>query len=376
MKQEGVTHSSNLQMQCLDLLRFPLAVIVLFVHIFGNALTVSPDTLVEGRGVLQAFGDIVDAFLSSRSVPIYFFISGYVFFRSAHFDWAQYGRKLKNRLHTLLVPYIVWNAIALLVILFFRLPIFASINPVEGSPDFSLSALLNTFWNKECGVFPIAEPSGHIFPQNEALWFIRDLMVIALFTPLIYLLLRRVGWLLLVVLGVVWVLIECNVIEVLWFPLQGFFFFSMGAYMGVNRCDIVETFDKVKYSSAIVCVVASVLYMALCDSMPVVASFMHTCSIFTGLITAINIAAYLILRHHCRVSGFLASSAIFIYMAQTICAKYIFKALVWVVQPSTGLQYVLLTVFALCVALGFLLSLYYLMKRYTPSLLHVMTGRR
>lgn len=376
MVQDSITHNNNLQTQCLDLLRFPLAIVVLFVHIFGNTLSVSPDKIVEGSSLLYTFGDMVDAFLGGRSVPIYFFISGYFFFRTAGFSWNQYIQKLKNRIHTLFIPYIVWNIVALLVIFFFRLAIFASVNPIEDTPDFSLSALLNTFWNKNCGVFPIAEPSGCVYPQNDAMWFIRDLMVISLFTPLIYVALRRGGMGILLLLATMWALIECNIVEVLWFPIQGLFFFSSGAYMSIKRCDIVESFDKVKYSSAIVCVVTSVMYMMWRDCLPLIASLMHMCSIFTGLITAINIAAYLISQYHCRVSGFLRSSAIFIYMAQTMCAKYLFKAIEWVVQPFTGFQYILLSVVALIISLGFLLMLYYVMRRYTPSLLFVMTGRK
>ena len=77
-----IVDRKRMRSQTLDLLRFPLAVVVLLIHTFG----------VEGLGVNgRAFEpeqyplfvvvrDAIEAFLGGQSVPVYFFISGYVFF--------------------------------------------------------------------------------------------------------------------------------------------------------------------------------------------------------------------------------------------------------------------------------------------------------
>ena len=72
----------------------------------------------------------------------------------------------------------------------------------------------------------------------------------------------------------------------------------------------------------------------------------------------------------------LASSVIFIYLAQTICAKYIFKALLVVTGTTGGYTIFALALLALLLSLGVLLSLYYIMRRYTPCILSFVTGRK
>ena len=94
------THDrSDLRSQSLDLLRFPLAVVVLVVHVFtisevafgGQRLHVGDFPLFEQ---VRCF---LDAFLRGQSVPIYYFISGYVFFLGAEMTRKVYVRKLNNR---------------------------------------------------------------------------------------------------------------------------------------------------------------------------------------------------------------------------------------------------------------------------------------
>ena len=123
-----IVDRKRMRSQTLDLLRFPLAVVVLLIHTFG----------VEGLGVNgRAFEpeqyplfvvvrDAIEAFLGGQSVPVYFFISGYVFFLGVEWTRATYARKLKNRLHTLLIPYVLWNTIALMLLAVRLLPCFRS----------------------------------------------------------------------------------------------------------------------------------------------------------------------------------------------------------------------------------------------------------
>ena len=84
-----IVDRKRMRSQTLDLLRFPLAVVVLLIHTFG----------VEGLGVNgRAFEpeqyplfvvvrDAIEAFLGGQSVPVYFFISGYVFFLGV--EWTR-----------------------------------------------------------------------------------------------------------------------------------------------------------------------------------------------------------------------------------------------------------------------------------------------
>ena len=79
-------------------------------------------------------------------------------------------------------------------------------------------------------------------PANVPMWFIRDLMVIVLFSPLVYYSVRKSGLFLIV-------LLLCYIFNV-WIPLSGFsvtsyFFFSIGAFACIKNIDIIVFCRKI-----------------------------------------------------------------------------------------------------------------------------------
>ena len=117
------------------------------------------------------FYGFFDAFLRNQSVPIYFFIAGYVFFLGITLTIDTYGHKLKNRTKSLLIPYVSWNTLAVLIALLAFLPEFKTILPNIQNIHFhwNVPSILETFWNAWFGIFstgrPMA-PGGLIYPQD------------------------------------------------------------------------------------------------------------------------------------------------------------------------------------------------------------------
>ena len=73
----GNLSNENLRSQSLDLLRFPLAVVILLIHIFStDGITFQGKTLTfESYPLFLFVNRLIDAFLRGQSVPIYYFIS-------------------------------------------------------------------------------------------------------------------------------------------------------------------------------------------------------------------------------------------------------------------------------------------------------------
>ena len=118
--------------ETISLLRFPLTVFVVFIHynigVRGFSLhgvTYGLDAPEWFRWVTALFSDV----LPRTAVPLFYIISGYLFFRGGSFDTDLYRRKLRTRASTLLVPYLLWNVIAVLVQLSHRLPFLSSVFP-------------------------------------------------------------------------------------------------------------------------------------------------------------------------------------------------------------------------------------------------------
>ena len=177
----------SMRSESLDLLRFPLALVIVGIHVLDfrgfqiDGITV--DT--SGYRILQFMYNLKAAFFKDQSVPIYFFISGYVFFLGRNMNAGKFKTKFKNRLKSLFIPYVSWNYLALFLMLLAKLLVYAPADNTASELDFSVGAILNTLWNTNMGVINNSGDTA-IVPQDFAMWFVRDLIIIVLTTPLLY----------------------------------------------------------------------------------------------------------------------------------------------------------------------------------------------
>lgn len=94
-------------------------------------------------------------------------------------DLNTYLRKTKSRVRSLLVPYLLWNAAGCVI---FLIKVYGFGYPGSGIVDdgrIDIPMLLRGFW---C--------VGNEYPFDSPLWFIRDLFVISLLSPIIGLMAR------------------------------------------------------------------------------------------------------------------------------------------------------------------------------------------
>lgn len=162
----------------ISFLRFPLICIVVFIH------TDLSDIHMAGRQIVAA-GEYVgyETFrhflqqLFLLAVPAFFAISGYLFFNwQGKFTKDVYVRKIGKRVRTLLVPYLLWNLIVWAVNTLGPL-LLPSLAAGRGATlaDYDLPRFLMAFWDTGGGK-----------PVCIQLWFLRDLIVTCLVSPVIY----------------------------------------------------------------------------------------------------------------------------------------------------------------------------------------------
>lgn len=376
---------NDLRSQSLDLLRFPLAVVVLAIHTFSTEGFKIHGTVIsfENMPVLLEVNHFIDGFLRGQSVPIYFFISGFVFFLGIELTKEKYIQKLKNRVKTLLVPYLIWNIIAVLLFLLRFLPCFSSLFPNihKIRLDFSLPAILGTFWNANEGIFiqPISVDevvSNSIYPQDVPLWFVRDLMIVVLCTPLLYEMLKRTRYYLVLGLGILWFGLAYWDLGYVNQLLTAFFFFSWGAYMSVNKKDMMNEFGRFFRGSMIFYPLLALLFVVSVHYFPSASDTIKRLNVFVGLFFAYNVSAWLLTHHICKVSSFLASSGFFIYVTHTLICGELLKLLFFVFRPATDLSMLCVYVLTVAITVASLLLVFYLLRRYMPSFLKVIAGRK
>ena len=377
---------NDLRSQSLDLLRFPLAVVVLIIHTFdyGGPTVQGTSVAVDGLPFFLEITHFIDGFLRRQSVPIYFFISGYVFFLGVKLTKEKYAQKLRNRVKTLLIPYLIWNTIAVLYSLTRIVPCLAFLFPNASKLqlDVSLSNVLGAFWNYSNGI--LVNPTASVevaesldtFPANPPLWFVRDLMIVVLCTPLLYWLLNRTRYYVVLILGILWFALGYLELGHAYRLLTAFFFFSWGAYMSVNEKDMMHEFNRFFKPSMVLYPSLALLYVLSVHCFPSLSDTIKRVNVFVGLLFAYNLSSWLLRHKVCKVSPFLASSSFFIYVAHGIFCGDWLKVFFVVLRPTGELGFISVYALAVVANVGLLLLAFYLLRRFAPGLLKVVAGRK
>lgn len=380
-KQSYYNHQ-NLRSQSLDLLRFPLAIIIVIVHTFSQNLTLHGTVYsLNNMPFLTIINNIIDIFFRGQSVPIYYFISGYVFFLGGEFTFNKYKEKLKNRSKTILIPYFAWNIISVLSALLMFLPIFKSLVPNIHTIElnFSVQSILQCFWDNSNSIFAQTENPiwAKISPHNYALWFIRDLMIVVISAPIIYSLIRKTRYYLIVVLFTLWFFIgkysEYGRFDQL---LSAFSFFYLGAYFSINKKDMIQIFSKFFSISIILYITFGISCIFSELYAPEYFYYLKRINIVIGLFLAYNISSQLITKNICKVNKFLSQSSYFIYLSHALICTSILKLLFIVLKPSNDISMVITYLSTVILTIIILLISNYILIKFFPSLYKLLTGKK
>ena len=198
--------NDKLLSQSINFLRFPLIIGILYVHFYLAKTGLSIHGVKYGADAPDWFfylNVFCSGILSAVSVPMFFWFSGLLFFYKTEFCLEAYKKKLRRRVRTLLVPYILWNLIAILWTAKIFVPGLSSLfsNADGVKLNLTIWGFINCFYDNSRGLFLAPEVNlvNPAIPINGPLWYIRDLMVLVLISPVLYWLIKKLRvWLLLV----------------------------------------------------------------------------------------------------------------------------------------------------------------------------------
>ena len=371
---------SSLTSDTISALRFPLSLGVVFIHfnILSDALA------VRGTGsaghfpewltcVVTLFSDI----LARLAVPLFFIISGYLFFR-ADFTLRSYKEKLRKRARTILVPYVLWNVIAVITVgVKFILP---GLNQNKTMPtiDWSLPAMLACFYDKSRGIFqnPEGEISTYIYPQDFPLWFVRDLMLMFILAPLLYWMLKKSGWLAVAVLGFLnfasHVFHDHMTIYVPQF-LVAIFYFSWGACYGLKGMDMVESMRRHAWAALLYPLWAVAVMLTVGNPYNIC---IREASLIFGIFAAVVLTARLLERGTIRVNKFLSDGSFFLYALHGLLIAPLGRCVTKAFYVDNALYMTALYFLVPLSTTAISYVLYRLLRRYAPRICDCLTGGR
>jgi hypothetical protein len=315
------------------------------------------------------FENLVSEVMGHISVPFLFVIAGFLFFKNYELTYENTKQKLSRRTHSLLIPYLIWNAVTLVGLFVIQLK----------RPDLSIyfnqdrTLIVDyTVWDFLNGFLGIRD----VYIYNRPLWFIRDLMIMALFSPCFWLVLKRLPLAVtLSALGVIWFLVPN-----LW-PLRsglghdGLVFYSIGALIAIRTIDITWI-DK--HGKIITCVfiVLSVLeaYLRTID-------YYHWRFHRTVLVMGILCIWYVskeIMRFKTlsQILRALSGFAFFVYVSHMPIFLKIVRGALQLLLPFDSLGVLFAYIAAVLITVPLLVTVAYLLRMYLPNLFAVLNGQR
>lgn len=369
----------------IDTLRPILAVMVVGLHVRPYY---SDGTEQFLNGLYDASVIAIFRILFSLAVPVFFLISGYLFFRNLeNWDFTVWKGKIRKRANTLLVPYILWNFIAFLGFIITR----KAGQIIKGNSSVDLVSLFNErgwiriFWDRclygeinpdRINLFGIAVGTGT--PMNEPTWFLRDLMMVILFTPLIYFLIKKAGRLFILITGILFCID-------LWIPFSGFsvksfFMFSLGAWFCINQKSMLDSFRRfpvLQYVSAILFLVIASLSFNGNKWISCVSSRLFILCGIPALFCLVSNMISVRNKQATSLPSTFVDSSFFVYLMHTVLVT---DAIHWLLSlvsdsPNRIIMFVMLVLNTILVYLC-CHCLYMLLKRYSPRLLTLLTGNR
>lgn len=303
-------------------LRFPLALAVVMIHAHRTEL------LAAATADTQWWAALVSHGITRFAVPLFFVISGYLFFQGLQtWNGGRFVGKLKRRLVTLLLPFVVWNVAALL--LYWLQSALPALLRGESAVDLWTYALgkggVGIFWNAMPLGADAVNLAGWHFEGTRApllvpLWFMRDLMVNVLLVPATFFLLHC--------LRGAWVAMLAVVYYSRFYPsffdvsMQSVFFFTFGAWVSRWKGDAGERLVPFALP-ALVLAVAAMWIERSSEVWPRVTALLGRANYLVGEAYVLAAMAGVVGGAKClsrmfKPSVFLAESSFFIYAAHII----------------------------------------------------------
>lgn len=337
---------------------------MILIHAYSIGDNLPSET--TGFADQAVFADFVKELVSQGiahvSVPLFFLLSGYFFFLSPDWSLSTYKSKLASRVKTLLIPFVFWNLATLLMYaLAQRMPFTSSLFSGQNAPISSYHAF--DYLNALIGLR--GEPMSYQF------WFIRDLMVMVLFTPLLYWFLRTVPKTFLALVFTLWIL----ELWPLYVPCSAaVLFFSAGSYLALLKASL---FRLDKYGIPIAIAYAILLIVGTIAKDHSFHLYIDKTGILFGIVAALYATQYA--QAHEKTRRFLTWAAGYSFYIFAVHEPFV--AMLWKIAkkfiPPHSSFTVLILYFGipLAVITGAFVS-YQVLKSIAPKLLRVISGGR
>lgn len=309
----------------------------------------------------RRFVRIVDSAAFSTIGPtVFFIISGFLFYKGYEADGA-WKRKVLSRVRTLGIPYIFWNLLASPYMVFILVSVAGLFIPLEPHHvDFSLK-----------DIFLGSAPG--FYPANAALWYIRELMIMVVLSPLLWRVIRsRFAPWFIGVLFIIWGIIASKTVGGLENISQAAFGFTFGGYI----CRKEKTPFDVPTRIGIISFLAFIFLVGLQLVAGTEFKFLVILINLTGFVALFAVADRLARSRFAIPLAWLGEASMFIYVVHLIHRKVIADKIIALLNPTSDIAAWLAIVVAFIFIFVYTFGAWLLLRNLAPKLLNFIMGGR
>lgn len=290
--------------------------------------------------------------LAGIAMSYFFLITSYLFFRNFSFD--NYQEKLKKRFHSIVIPYLIWNVIAL-ILQIIKSPSIILNNTAGGV------ILQNFVYIRWLG--------GSVV--NSPLWYLFRIMEYILLAPLFYIICHNNRkYFGIVIIGILVIL--NGVFGISYFDFTYFLpEFLFGCYLSINKQDAFENFVGNENSHN---TIKAILFFAICI---ILACAIRPCSslpILQCLLRFIILIPFICFMRNSKAFNFppqLRGLGMFLY-----CSHDIFYRIIRNVLKNFNCDVLVLFVILFVSTMLMTTLIYLLMSKFSKKTLSILTGGR
>lgn len=364
-----------------DWLRFPLVLLVVFLHCKGTPDDMHIDWInfgvMDGYNFLRIY---ISNIISGVAVLLFFMISGYLFYnRIIEFSYRTYLVKIKRRVKSLLLPYVFW------ILLFMAGNIILIIH---SSDSVSVWRVVKAYmvehgywhlfwdcWSPEITKnLPIGFLQDNSAPLLVPMWFVRDLFVVSLFSPLLWWGVKKADIVFVVIMGICYVFKIWPYIHGV--SIQSFFFFTLGVLLSKYEGMMDVFFRRWGEFLIFVSFLLSIYLVYLFNAKFFFYEYIYSCFTIIFSLAALYMAYICVQRKCVLILLKLARASFVVYASHMVfISRYIKIFVDRLVCDSVYflfIDYILVPIMtsSICVLI------YFVVRRFCPNLLLLLSGGR
>lgn len=341
----------------LNITRFIMSIGIVFLHSY-TCVQMYP--FLKEMATYQAVARVFSMQFGEVGVPTFFIISGYLFFVGYQQTWSCYKNKIKRRFYTLVIPYLFWNA--LMIAIYYSVECIPSIRELFNTGkklvhDFGLIDFLGAFWARIDG--------GPILDQ---LWFVRNLIILAISSPILYIIIRYTKLTSVIILGVLWVFGTGMA-----YPQSSLFFFSLGAWFSINGKTMTRSIHKIALPLFIFYPIILIADALLADT--TIGYYLHRAQTFTGVLFILALIPILLEKGKIRNLTFFSSFSFFLYVTHDPLLRFMRKFSLKLADHNSEFQIIAIYFVTIAVNIAIVYGVYWILQKYAPWFLKWTTGR-